>query len=82
MQAVARAFLRVPVLNWFLKDAIQGLPDARFYFLLSVLVAFGCLIYLFGYPLLIVSALLATAVMLVSLMVLTASDMLSGPKSR
>ncbi|MFG1431078.1 hypothetical protein V5F44_09445 [Xanthobacter sp. V2C-8] len=76
MQAVARAFLHVPVVGWLLKDAIYGLPDAKFYFVFNLLVAFGVLVYVFGYPLLIVTALTATAGMLVSLVILTASDMI------
>ncbi|MDQ0505899.1 hypothetical protein [Xanthobacter agilis] len=75
MQAVARAFFHVPVVGWLLKDAVHGLPDAKYYFIFNLFVAFACLVYAFGYPFLIVSALTATATMLVSLIILTASDM-------
>lgn len=75
MQAAARAIYRIPVFGWFLKDAVHGLPDAKYYFVFNLLVAFACLVYIFGYPLLIVSALAATATMLVTLIYLTAADM-------
>lgn len=75
MPSAARALLRVPVFGWFLKDAIYGLPDAKYYFTVNLAVFFGALVYLFGYPLLIICALTATAVALVSLVILTATDM-------
>ncbi|MFG1297790.1 MULTISPECIES: hypothetical protein [Xanthobacter] len=77
MQAVARAFFHVPVVGWLLRDAVHGLPDARYYFIFNLLVLFAALVYFFGYPFLIVSALTATAAMLVTLVILTASDMFS-----
>lgn len=75
MRSAARAFLHVPVIGWLLKDAIYGLPDAKYYFIGNLAVAFAALVYFYGYPLLILYALTATAVMLVSLIILTASDM-------
>lgn len=77
MQAAVRAILHVPVVGWFLRDAIYGLPDAKYYFIGNLAVVFGALVYLFGYPFLIIYALTATALMLVALVILTASDMIS-----
>ncbi|MFG1318351.1 hypothetical protein [Xanthobacter autotrophicus] len=75
METAARVALRVPVFGWFLKDAIHGAPDAKYYFMANLAVCFVAMIYFFGYPFLIVYALTATAVALVSLIILTASDM-------
>lgn len=75
MQAVARAFFHVPVVGWLLKDAVCGLPDAKYYFAFNLVVVFWAMVYFFGYPLLIVSALMSTATMLVFLVFLTAADM-------
>ncbi len=77
MRSAARAFLHVPVIGWFLRDAIYGVPDAKYYFIGNLIFCFGVCVYLFGYPFLIVYALTATAVMLVLLVVLTASDVFS-----
>ncbi|ABS69581.1 hypothetical protein [Xanthobacter versatilis] len=75
METAARVALRVPVFGWFLKDAIYGAPDAKYYFIANLVVCFAALVYFFGYPFLIIYALTATAVALVSLIILTASDM-------
>lgn len=82
MRSAARAFLHVPVVGWFLKDAIYGLPDAKYFFMGNLVVVFAALVYLFGYPFLIVYALSATAIALVSLIILTASDLLSQKKKK
>ncbi|MFG1344061.1 hypothetical protein V5F59_04140 [Xanthobacter autotrophicus DSM 431] len=77
MRSAARAFLHVPVVGWFLKDAIYGLPDAKYYFIANLIFAFACMVYLFGYAFLILYALTATSVAMISLILLTASDMFS-----
>lgn len=82
MQAVARSFLRVPVFGWFLRDAIYGLPDAKYWFVGNLVFAFGFLTYMLGYPFLIVFALSATATMWVLLVILTASDMIANAGKR
>jgi len=82
MRSAARAFLQVPVVGWFLKDAIYGLPDAKYFFIGNLVVVFAAMVYLFGYPFLIVYALSATALALVSLIILTASDLLTQKKNK
>lgn len=77
MQAVARSLLHVPVFGWFLKDALYGLPDAKYYFALNLLAFFAGLTYLFGYPFFIACLLAATGVALTTLVLLTATDLLS-----
>lgn len=75
MEALSRSFLRIPVLGWFLKDAIYGLPDAKYWFMANIGFVFAALVYKFGYPFLIVCALSATAAALTTLVLLTASDL-------
>ena len=75
METAARIALRVPVFGWFLKDAIYGAPDAKYFFMANLAVCFAALVYFFGYPFLIIYALTMTALALVSLIILTASDM-------
>lgn len=75
MALAARMFLRVPMIGWLVRDAIHGLPDAKYYFLGNLLLAFAALVYLFGYPFFICSLLAATAAYLTFLVVFTASDL-------
>lgn len=82
MRSAARVLLHVPVFGWFLKDAIYGLPDAKFYFIGNLAFAFAVLTYVFGYPFVIICALTATATALVLLLLLTASDLLANKKTR
>lgn len=82
MQAVARSLLRIPVLGWFLKDAIYGLPDAKYWFMVNLAFVFVALVYKFGYPFLILYALTATALMMTGLIILTASDLLANLAKR
>ncbi len=57
------------------KDAVREFPDTRFYFLAAAVALFCAAIYVFGYPMLIVSALIATGSALSLLVVLTAYDL-------
>lgn len=82
MRAAARAVLYVPVLGWLIRDAIYGLPDAKYFFIANLAFAFGYLTYFIGYPFLIVCALSATALMLVALVILTASDLIANLRKR
>lgn len=82
MQAVARTLLRFPIFGWFLKDAIYGLPDAKYWFLGNLAFVFAALVYLIGYPFLIVCALAATAAMLTFLVVFTAADLVANLRKK
>ncbi|MCK9919114.1 hypothetical protein MXD81_59300 [Microbacteriaceae bacterium K1510] len=75
MELAARTFLRVPVIGWLLRDAIYGLPDAKYYFIGNLFLVFAALVYLFGYPFFICSVLAATAAYLTFLVVFTTSDL-------
>lgn len=69
-------FYHVPLVGWLLRDAIEGKPDAKYYFAFNVIVSLGFLLATFGYPLLIGIALTLTASVLTALVILTASDFL------
>jgi hypothetical protein len=73
---------RLPVLGWMIEDAVAGREDAKYYFIGNVVLLLGLLVYLFGYPLLIVLALAATAIALGLIVVLTAADMFENRKPR
>lgn len=75
MELAARTFLRIPVVGWLVRDAVYGLPDAKYYFIGNLFVVFAGLVYLFGYPFFICSVLTATAAYLTFLVVFTASDL-------
>ncbi|MEP9350918.1 hypothetical protein [Xanthobacter sp. KR7-225] len=78
MPAAARVLFRVPVVGWFLKDAVCGLPDAKYYFIANLGFLFAGLTYRFGYAFLIVYGLTATALAMGALIVLTASDLIAN----
>lgn len=76
MTTVARTFFHVPVFGWLLKDAIHGKDDAKYYFFGNLFVLLAVLIYIVGYPLLIVLALTAAVCALSLILVLTATDLI------
>ena len=78
MNLSVRAFYRVPLIGWLTKDAVQGAPDAKYYFVMNIGIAYAALLYLVGYPLLIVTALTAAALMLSGIVILTASDLIEN----
>jgi fatty acid desaturase len=69
--------LRFPVLGWLVRDAIHGLPDAKYYFFANCALLLVAAIYTFGYPLVIVLALTLAAFALVMLVHMTAADTFS-----
>lgn len=74
MSNVGRVASRVPVLGWLIHDAVNGLPDAKYYFIVNCLIVLAVAIYFIGYPLLIVLALSATGGALFLLVFGTAQD--------
>lgn len=80
MSATLRMVYHVPVFGWALKDAINGAPDAKYYFAANLVFAFILLLYLFGYAFLICFALAATALALTTLIMLVAADMFDGKR--
>ena len=82
MKYAGQAVLRLPVVGWLLSDAINGLPDARYYFFANCVLVLGVAIYAFGYPLVITLALTAAAVSLALLVYMTAADSFSKANRR
>ena len=78
MNSVGRFALRLPVLGWLLNDALNGLPDAKYYFIANCLAVLVACIYFIGYPFVIVLALTGTASALAFLVTLTAADLFSA----
>lgn len=78
MEVAVRMFYRVPVLGWLTKDAVKGAPDAKYYFLMNIAIFYAALVYLVGYPLVIVTLLAATATALTTIVVFTAVDLIDG----
>jgi hypothetical protein len=77
METAGHAVLRLPVLGWLVRDAIYGLPDAKYYFFANCALLLAAAIYAFGYPLVILLALALTALALVLLVHMTAADTFS-----
>jgi len=80
--ALPRPLARFPILGWMVDDAVSGHDDAKYYFLGNVLLALGLAVYVFGYPLLIVLALAATALALTTIVIFTAADMIENRRPR
>ena len=78
MDIVLRAFYHVPVVGWLTRDAVRGAPDAKYYYALNIVAVYALLVYLIGYPFLIVTLLTAAALMLSSIVILTASDVIEN----
>lgn len=78
--AAPPAIRHLPVIGWMVQDAVAGQEDAKYYFIGNVLLVLGLLTFLFGYPLLIVLALAATALALLAIVILTAADLFEQRK--
>lgn len=61
----------IPVVGWFVADAIDGRPDAKYFFIFNLLVLVGAAVFLFGYGAVILLALAATAVSMIIIMMIT-----------
>ena len=81
MRVSSQSLYHVPIIGWLAKDAVRGLPDAKYYFIANMVALFAALIYEFGYPFLISVALVAAASALTFLVILTASDAFVGRPS-
>lgn len=78
MEIALRTFYHVPVVGWLAKDAAKGAPDAIYYFLMNIAFLYAALVYLMGYPFLIVTLLAASALTLTTIVALTAADMIAN----
>ncbi len=82
MKYAGQAVLRLPVVGWLLSDAINGSPDAKYYFFANCALALAVAIYFVGYPLVIVLALAAAWISLALLVYMTAADTFSKANRR
>lgn len=67
----AAVVYRVPVLGWMLKEAVQGAATAKVLFVLNLLMIWLLAILTFGYPAIILPALVAVPLMFVLLVLIT-----------
>lgn len=69
-----RLIFAVPIIGWMLEDAMDGKPDAPFWFLFNFVAITAISVLLWGYAALIAVFLGATALMLLILMILTRGE--------
>ncbi len=62
---------RVPLFGWMLKEAVQGPTTAKVPFVVNLLLMWLLAIVAFGYPAIILPALVAVPVMFVVLILIT-----------
>ena len=62
---------RIPVLGWFLRDALLGPPDAKYYFIANGVMCWIFAAACFGFAGLIIPALALTPVVLTTIVVMT-----------
>lgn len=62
---------RVPLFGWMLKEAVQGPTTAKVLFVVNLLLMWLLAIVTFGYPAIILPALVAVPVMFVVLILIT-----------
>jgi hypothetical protein len=74
MSILVQGLYAVPVVGWLAKDAVQGHPDAKYYFGFNLAAIFAGLVYAFGYPFLITVAVAAAGCALTALVILTSFD--------
>jgi len=78
MEQVGRLALRAPVFGWMIHDAINGLPDAKYYFAFNVVIVYALLVYLIGFPFLILTADLLAFLALGFIIYMSAADSFSA----
>lgn len=71
MQTIARAAYYIPVFGWMLKEAVRG-PDAtKFLFIVNLMLIWFLAIVAFGYPAIILPALVAVPCVFLILIAIT-----------
>ena len=76
MNFVVSAFASVPVIGWFIKDARDGSDTAKILFFLNMVALWALAIYFFGYPALILTALVMVPLMFLVLITITIEDLI------
>ncbi len=74
MDFIIRLLKLVPVLNWFVNDAINGSVTCKVCFILNLGMAWLLAIYVFGYPAIIIPALTLVPLVFITLISITAQD--------
>ncbi|THV20297.1 hypothetical protein [Peteryoungia ipomoeae] len=67
----AAVVYRVPVLGWMLKEAVEGTNTAKVLFVVNLLLLWLLAIFTFGYPAIILPALVAVPAVFVVLVLIT-----------
>ena len=78
MEMAGRVALKTPVFGWLLHDAINGLPDAKYYFGVNVILLLALGVYVFGFPLLITIADIGAGLALLMIIYMSAADSFSA----
>jgi uncharacterized membrane protein (DUF106 family) len=71
-QMVARMVFAIPVFGWMLKEAARGNGNTKALFVVNMVLAWLLAILTFGYPAIIVPALVAVPVVFLLLILITA----------
>jgi len=78
MEQVGRLALRAPVLGWMIHDAINGLPEAKYYFGVNIVLLCAFLVYFVGFPFVILTADLLAFLALGFIIYMAAADSFSA----
>ena len=78
MEMAGRVALKTPVFGWMLHDAINGLPEAKYYFGVNVFLLLALGVYFFGFPLLITVADIGAGLALLMIIYMSAADSFSA----
>jgi hypothetical protein len=73
---------RFPVIGAMLQDAVFGHEDAKYYFIANVLITVFWIVFLFGYPALIMIALMGAAGMFALIITMTSLDLIENRKKK
>lgn len=68
---IARLVYHVPIFGWMLKEAVQGTQTAKILFLINCALIWLLAIAAFGYPAIIIPALLLVPIIFVLLILIT-----------
>lgn len=71
MQMIAKMTYHIPVFGWMLKEAVGGTATAKVLFVVNMLMLWLLAILQFGYPAIILPALVAVPTMFVILIAIT-----------
>jgi hypothetical protein len=82
MEIAGRTALKTPVFGWMIHDAIHGLPDAKYYFGVNVILLAAVLTYLIGFAFLITVADIAALLAIVFIIYMSAADSFSAAGRR